>query len=112
MRQAFFSDRACVRPAIRGQHRAFGQVVTEQFAPTGLCGATRGLMGLIQSFASSAAGVNVARPAFAAKSFARILVLQQCVGVVNPAVEEARHDVSLYGESACLQLGSMHRPAV
>jgi IS5 family transposase len=67
------------------------------------------LVGLIQSFASSA-GSKGGRPAFAMETMLRIHFLQQWFGLSDPAMEEALHDVSLYCEFARLDPGAMRLP--
>lgn len=92
------------------QRRAFGHVVTEQFASARVYGAEHGLAGLIKPLASSATGVKGARPAFAVKTLPRFPFLRLWFGLFDPAVKEAPHYVLLCGEFACPGPGSTRLP--
>lgn len=53
---------------------------------------------------------RLARPPFALETMLRIHYLQQCFGLSDPAMEEALHDVPLYGEFAGLGDGASRLP--
>ena len=65
------------------------------------------LIGLIQPHAPAG---KTGRPPFAVETMLRIHFLQQWLGLSDPAMEEALHDVPLYREFACLDAGATRLP--
>jgi transposase, IS5 family len=68
------------------------------------------LVELIQAFAFSGKTAKGGRPSFPVETMLRIHFLQQWLGLSDPAMEEALHDISLYCEFARLDPGAMRLP--
>jgi IS5 family transposase len=66
------------------------------------------LVGLIEPHYWGKASTG--RPPFACEVMLRIHFLQQWFGLSDPAMEEALHDVPLYREFACLDVGAERMP--